>query len=87
MEYGGRILSLQRSERENLNCKWPIEILNNRDSYSYGTKLRKSSALFGQSTWHATPKLDITTGARVTYEDKSASIYRTDPIGGTPVSG
>lgn len=62
-------------------------ILNNRDSYSYGTTETKSSALFGQSTWHATPKLDITTGARVTYEDKSASIYRTDPIGGTPVSG
>ncbi|MFX6887963.1 TonB-dependent receptor, partial [Acinetobacter baumannii] len=41
-------------------------ILNNRDSYAYGTTETKSSALFGQSTWHATPKLDITTGARVT---------------------
>ncbi|WP_371867953.1 TonB-dependent receptor [Pseudoduganella rivuli] len=40
-----------------------------------------SYALFAQSTWHATPKLDVTAGARVTYEDKSARITRNAPIG------
>lgn len=40
-----------------------------------------STALFAQSTWHATPKLDVTAGARVTHEDKTARITRNAPVG------
>ncbi len=32
-------------------------ILDNRSSYSYGTTDTKSSTIFGQGTWHATPNL------------------------------
>ena len=61
-------------------------ILDNRSSYSYGTTDTKSSAIFGQGTWHATPQFDVTAGGRVTYEDKSASIVRTAPIGGKDIA-
>lgn len=40
-----------------------------------------SYALFAQSTWHATPKLDVTAGTRVTYEDKTARVTRNAPVG------
>lgn len=40
-----------------------------------------SYALFAQSTWHATAQLDVTAGARLTYEDKSARITRNAPVG------
>ncbi|TWI44515.1 iron complex outermembrane receptor protein [Pseudoduganella flava] len=46
-----------------------------------------SYALFGQSTWHATDKLDLTAGVRVSYEDKWARVVRYAPTGGAAVSG
>ncbi|MFU8925699.1 TonB-dependent receptor [Acinetobacter puyangensis] len=57
-------------------------ILNNRESHTYGYADTKSYAVFGQGTWHAAPKLDITAGGRVTYEDKEARVNRLAPTGG-----
>jgi iron complex outermembrane recepter protein len=34
-----------------------------------------SEAAYGQATWHITPKLDITGGARLTYEQKFGDYY------------
>ncbi|MFU8926980.1 TonB-dependent receptor [Acinetobacter puyangensis] len=57
-------------------------ILNNRESHTYGYADTKSYAVFGQGTWHTTAKLDITAGGRVTYEDKEARVNRLAPTGG-----
>ncbi|OUY07862.1 TonB-dependent receptor [Acinetobacter populi] len=57
-------------------------ILNNRETHTYGYADTKSYAAFGQGTWHTTPKLDITAGGRVTYEEKEARVNRLAPIGG-----
>ncbi|WP_229417429.1 TonB-dependent receptor [Massilia sp. Root418] len=46
-----------------------------------------SYALFAQSTWHATDKLDVTAGVRASYEDKTARVLRYAPTGGAPVTG
>jgi iron complex outermembrane receptor protein len=35
-----------------------------------------SGAAYGQATWHITPKLDLTSGARFTYEDKTGDYYQ-----------
>jgi iron complex outermembrane receptor protein len=40
-----------------------------------------SYALFGQATWHATPRWDLTAGVRGTYEDKRARVQRYAPAG------
>ncbi|MFU8925706.1 TonB-dependent receptor [Acinetobacter puyangensis] len=61
-------------------------ILNDRSSHTYGYADTKSYAAFGQGTWHVTPKLDLTAGARLTYEDKAARIVRLAPIGGVEIS-
>lgn len=61
-------------------------ILNNRETHTYGYADTKSYAAFGQGTWHITPKLDITAGARVTYEDKEARVNRVAPTGGVPTA-
>ncbi len=45
-----------------------------------------SFALFAQGTWHATPQLDLTAGARGTYETKTANVTRDAPLGGADVS-
>jgi iron complex outermembrane recepter protein len=34
-----------------------------------------SQAVYGQATWHITPKLDLTGGARLTYEEKFGDYY------------
>jgi iron complex outermembrane receptor protein len=46
-----------------------------------------SYALFAQSTWHATDKLDLTAGVRASYEDKTARVQRFAPTGGAAVTG
>jgi iron complex outermembrane receptor protein len=46
-----------------------------------------SYALFGQSTWHATDRLDLTAGVRASYEDKWARVIRYAPTGGAAVAG
>jgi iron complex outermembrane receptor protein len=46
-----------------------------------------SYALFGQSTWHATDRLDLTAGVRASYEDKRARVIRLAPVGGAAVTG
>ncbi len=42
-----------------------------------------STAAYGQATWHITPKLDLTGGARLTYEDKTGDFYSVQE-GGVP---
>jgi iron complex outermembrane receptor protein len=44
-----------------------------------------SGAAYGQATWHITPQLDLTGGARLTYEDKTGDYY-TAQEGGAPVT-
>jgi len=40
-----------------------------------------SGAAYGQATWHITPKLDLTGGARLTYEDKTGVYYASEEGG------
>jgi iron complex outermembrane receptor protein len=47
---------------------------------------REQLCLFGQSTWHATPRWDLTAGVRATYEDKRARVVRYAPTGGAASS-
>jgi iron complex outermembrane receptor protein len=44
-----------------------------------------SGAAYGQATWHITPKLDLTGGARLTYEDKTGT-YNAVQEGGVAIS-
>jgi len=56
------------------------------NSQSYGAGTTNSYALFGQGAWHVTPALELTAGLRATLEQKWAQVYRTAPVGGTPVT-
>jgi iron complex outermembrane receptor protein len=61
--------------------------LNNITSISPSHIVTDSFALFGQSTWHATDRLDVTAGLRGTQEKKVANVVRNAPIGaGTPLT-
>jgi iron complex outermembrane receptor protein len=46
----------------------------------WATPRTRSYALFGQATWHATSKLNITAGVRETYESKSEQVWRPNPV-------
>jgi iron complex outermembrane receptor protein len=62
------------------NTRWDI----------WGTPHTQSYALFGQGTWHATPKLSVTAGLRETYETKNEDVWRPNPIStvtGQPSAG
>ncbi|MBB3222019.1 TonB-dependent receptor [Pseudoduganella umbonata] len=59
----------------------------NVNSTAPGELRVNSYALFGQSTWHATGKLDLTAGVRASYEDKWARVIRNAPTGGAAVTG
>ncbi|MDR1887877.1 MAG: TonB-dependent receptor [Zoogloeaceae bacterium] len=52
-------------------------------SRDLGESKTHSFSLFGQSNWHLTPRLDLTTGLRGTYETKEGRIYRAE---GTPAT-
>ncbi len=58
----------------------------NVTSLTHGEATTNSAAAFGQSTWHIDPQLDLTAGARLTWEDKTARTYRDAPIGGTALT-
>ena len=58
--------------------------LNDSLSNFYTNPTTNSYALFGQGNWHINPRLTATIGLRETYESQSISIYRPEPIGGTP---
>ncbi len=45
-----------------------------------------SEAAYGQATWHITPKLDLTGGARLTYEEKFGDYYGNEQ-GGANLAG
>lgn len=59
----------------------PAGAWNGVRSDAPGTLRVNSYALFGQATWHATPRWDLTAGIRATYEDKRASVVRHAPVG------
>jgi iron complex outermembrane receptor protein len=65
----------------------PAGAWSNVSSEAPGHLRVNSYALFGQSTWHASSKLDLTAGLRGTYEDKDARIVRYAPTGGATVTG
>ena len=65
----------------------PTGALANVSSVGKGHIKTDSFALFGQGTWHLTPRLDFTAGIRGTYEEKSAWVNRSAPVGGAAVSG
>ncbi|QRY77874.1 TonB-dependent receptor [Pseudomonas sp. PDNC002] len=64
-----------------------LNALNNTYSKANGKIETDSFALFAQSTWHLTDKLDFTAGLRGTYEQKYAKVQRFSPEGGAPVTG
>src|ERR1035441_3481059 len=45
-----------------------------------------SYAAFGQGSWHATDKLDLTLGLRDTNEEKTSHIERDAPVGAPGIS-
>lgn len=51
------------------NTRWDI----------WATPKTRSSAVFGQATWHATSRLNLTGGFRETYETKSEVVWRPNP--------
>lgn len=61
-------------------------IINERISNTYADADTKSYAAFGQGVWHITPQFDVTTGARITYENKEARVLRAAPIGGVDIA-
>lgn len=65
----------------------PAGAWSNVSSASPGQLRVNSYALFGQSIWHASDKLDFTAGVRGTYEDKTARVVRYAPEGGAAVVG
>jgi iron complex outermembrane receptor protein len=65
----------------------PQGALNNVISVGHGDVDTDSFATFAQGTWHLTPTLDFSLGARGTYERKLAQVTRNAPLGGAGVSG
>ncbi|CAD5110168.1 TonB-dependent receptor [Zestomonas carbonaria] len=64
-----------------------LNALNGVSTKTNGKIDTNSYALFGQGTWHATDRLDLTVGLRGTYEEKEAKVERFAPVGGAPVAG
>ena len=63
--------------------------LNNGTTQTNADPTVHSYALFGQGSWHIDPTLDLTLGARATYERESEDIVRlpfTDGTGAAPVT-
>jgi len=52
-----------------------LSIYNNFATAATDIPETYSGAIYGQATWHITPKLDLTGGARLTYEDKTGVYY------------
>ncbi len=65
----------------------PQGALNNVISIGHGDVDTDSFATFAQGTWHLTPQLDFSLGARGTYERKQAQVTRNAPVAGANVSG
>ncbi len=59
--------------------------LNNYQLTDYSNPVTKSYALFGQATWHVTPKWDVTGGLRYTREDKTG-VFTQAVTGGAALS-
>lgn len=55
-------------------------VLNGITSVTHGKMETDSFGLFGQANWHLTEGLDLTTGARATYERKVAKTRRDAPL-------
>lgn len=56
-------------------------ILNNGTVISHQELGTDSYSGFAQATWHATDRIDVTTGIRQTYERKTASVVRDAGVG------
>ncbi|RZI63854.1 MAG: TonB-dependent receptor [Variovorax sp.] len=59
-----------------------VPVLANASTLSFGALDTESFALFSQATWHATSRLDLTAGLRVTQERKDGRTHRGDSTGG-----
>jgi len=59
----------------------PAGAWNDVTSTSPGRLRVNSYALFGQATWHASDRWDLTAGVRGTYEDKRVRVIRYAPLG------
>jgi len=64
-----------------------LHVLDGITSVNHGKVVTASYALFAQGNWHVTERFDVTAGMRGTYEEKSARVYRDEPIGATPQAG
>jgi iron complex outermembrane receptor protein len=61
-------------------------LLNNLNVFAKTDSVTDSYAGYGQATWHALEKVDLTGGLRYTYEDKSGSFDETQ-FGAAPLTG
>ena len=61
-------------------------VLDGVEHQQRGSAKIESSAVFGQGTWHATDKFDLTLGVRLTREAKSAQNVG-QAFGGAPLTG
>ncbi len=59
-----------------------LPVLANASTVSFGALDTESFALFSQATWHATSRLDLTAGLRITQERKDGRTHRGDSTGG-----
>ena len=59
----------------------PANLLNGYQTYGTTDFSSNSYAAFGELTWHASPRVDVTGGARYTYEAKNGS-YNVQAFGG-----
>ena len=59
---------------------------NNNVVSGRGEATTDSLAAFGQTTWHVTPKLDLTGGLRYTTEDKKGRVQQNDLASASPFS-
>ncbi|MDC7685176.1 TonB-dependent receptor [Asticcacaulis sp. BYS171W] len=60
-------------------------VLNDVDYAKHGKVGTKSSAVFGQGTWHITDRFDVTAGLRYTSEDKRVTVVGS-ATGGAPLT-
>ncbi|MFT3997987.1 MAG: TonB-dependent receptor [Asticcacaulis sp.] len=64
----------------------PASLLDGVDLGKWGRSWTRSSAVFGQATWHVSPRVDVTAGVRYSSEDKRVNVIGS-VNGGAAVTG
>ncbi len=76
-QYGADYAALKAGNNTPGNAAYQndLAIYNNFATAATDIPETYSGAVYGQATWHITPQLDLTGGARFTYEDKTGVYY------------